>query len=349
LVMAALATALYIPWAVYVAQEPGGYGLLLEHESQFVRPGMALAQAWAHFRAQLHLDGWLGRSAPALAALGVVAGLGRERRITSLARAGMVGALGFALGLTAFAGAAALTTAGRMGRSREAGARVTLAFFLVFSLLTPLYFPYPRLLIPWLIASVLLAGVAIHRFVAGPVVAASDPQSDPNGWTSRLWVTPVAIVAVGLTGLCTVLRPPWEAGHTYQPKDGFREAASQIAEAVGPGATVLVWAEPAVAFYLRSHGVPADPIADIRELRADQRDQPLYLVASLYAQRIPGAYGLERWRHAHPGQLEEVARAPVRAVSDVRLLDDFPLEEAAGFQQTGRPDYDLRLYVVSQR
>lgn len=111
----------------------------------------------------------------------------------------------------------------------------------------------------------------------------------------------------------------------------------------------MVWDEPAVAFYLRSHGIPADPIVDLRQLPTDERAEPLYLVTSLYAARVPGEYGLDGWRDRHPGQLTELARVPVRALSGVRLLDDFDLETAARFRQDERTDYDLHLHVVSQR
>ena len=347
-----VAAATYAPWALHVSSQPGGYALLLEHHATFVRPAQLVPQAWAHLQAQLHLDGWLGRSAPGLAALLMVLPASPQMRGRRLARAGLVAAAGILAGHAVFLGVAAVAGLIGLGRAAGVGARLSVSFFLVFSALTPLYLPYPRLALPWIMAAVLLAGRAVQAFVrpsdASPVGAEGTGLAWPP-WAVR--ARPVfALAALAAVTGAAALRPPWRSASTYQPKDGFRTATATMAQEVGTEGVVLVWSEPGVAFYLRTHGVPAYPIVDIREAEAWRGEGPVFLLTSLYATRIPGDLGLVRWSEAHPGALTEVARASVRAVSDVRILDDFGLsgEGAPGELPEEPSGYDLRLFRLAR-
>ncbi|HUG36616.1 MAG TPA: glycosyltransferase family 39 protein [Candidatus Limnocylindrales bacterium] len=346
-----VAAAAYAPWALHVSSQPGGYALLLEHQATFVRPARLVQQAWAHLQAQLHLDGWLGRSAPGLAALLMVVPTPPALRRRRLARAGVVTAAGVLAGQAVFVGLAAVAGVLGLARAGAAGARLTVSFFLVFSALTPLYLPYPRLALPWTLAAVLLAGRAVQAFVRASDTSATEAE---GAFSWPAWAAEArpafAVVALAAVAAGATMRPPWRSASTYQPKDGFRTAAAAIAPRVEPGGTVLVWSEPAVAFYLRAHGVPAYPIVDIREAEGWSANGPLFLLTSLYATRIPGELGLAGWGEAHPGALTEVARAPVRAVSDTRILDDFGLAggPAPGDLPAGWPGYDLRLYRLER-
>jgi len=346
-----VAVAAYAPWAYYVTRQPGGYALLLEHQATFLRPAEAIPQAWAHLQAQLYLDGWLGRSAPGLAALLLALPAAAGQRPRRLARAAVVGGIGLVTGQAVLVGLAALAAAVGVARSGNAGARIALAFFLVFSALTPLYLPYPRLALPWILAAVLLAGQGLHAFVRAGDAAAADPDAalGSPAWARRARLA-LGTASVAAVALCAALRPPWRSAATFEPKDGFRTASEAISRQVDPGATVLVWSEPGVAFYLRTQGVPAYPIVDVREAEGWGAEGPLYLVASLYATRIPGELGLQGWGQSHPGALQEDGRAPVRALSAVRVLDDFGLTggPAAGRLPEGFTGYDLRLYRMAR-
>jgi hypothetical protein len=143
------------------------------------------------------------------------------------------------------------------------------------------------------------------------------------------------------------VRPPWEAASTFRAKDGFRTAATDIAGRIPTGSRVVVWGEPGVVFYLRDSFAEVRHIDAIEELgQHSSPEQPLYLVTSIYAGRIGGDQGLDAWRSTNPDALREVGSAPVRDVSDVRLLDDFGPRGAAEFLRGENDAYDLRLFEV---
>jgi 4-amino-4-deoxy-L-arabinose transferase-like glycosyltransferase len=356
-----VAAALYAPWAYFVSEQPGGYARLVEEHSLYLRPLRAHRQAWTHVNTQLYLDGWLGRLAPLLGAVALAAWTGKRgsppgdhaRGVVAtatdapnagarLGRAGLVGAVGLVLGNSLYVGMAALVGVVSSFRIRDPGIRVALAFLAVFTVLTPLYYPYPRLVLPWLLAGSVLAGAGTAHLVAG---GRSLQLISPLG-TRALRVALGAAVVV-LMAVAVRVRPPWEAASTFRAKDGFRTAATDIAGRIPTGSRVVVWGEPGVVFYLRDSFAEVRHIDAIEELgQHSSPEQPLYLVTSIYAGRIGGDQGLDAWRSTNPDALREVGSAPVRDVSDVRLLDDFGPRGAAEFLRGENDAYDLRLFEV---
>jgi 4-amino-4-deoxy-L-arabinose transferase-like glycosyltransferase len=316
----AIALALYLPWAAYISLQPGGYARMAAEYSQYLRPLQAPQQVWAQLQA----------------------GRGAHKR--ALRVASLVAALGAILGAAVFSAVAAVWGVVIAWGNRDAGARIALAFLGAFAVLTPLYYPYPRLALPWMLGSSVFAGVAIADLIS--------PRIGVGAGVARPRVPPLArsLAGAGVAAIIVLVcwvRPPWVTAHTFRPKDGFRTAASRIATRLPEDCTVLVWAEPAVVFYLRDRLPGVYAINDIREAsRYAALGRPIYLVTSLYAGRLQGALGLPGWSSANPGALSEVDVAPVRALSDVRLMDDFGPSGSSKLDRAGMDAYDLHLFRV---
>lgn len=344
-VAAGIAAAMYLPWALFIMDQPGGYGRLAEEHAHYLRPLRALRQTWYHLNTQLYLDGWLGRLAPGLAAITIAfAGGSHADRRSRLGRASIVGALGLALGNSLFAGVAALAALPRAVARRAPGPHAGIAFFALFCALTPLYYPYPRLVMPWLLAAHLLAGSAVALVLREGFRGLVPPLPSPLAAFVRRGI---AVTAAACCAVALFIRPPWQSADTFQPKDGFRLASSQLAERIPESGTVVVWGEPGVVFYLRDRFERVHHVDDLRRLgEYAAESEPLFLVTSIYANRIGGPFGRDEFMAANPGVLEELASFPVRAISDVRILDDFAPWAAMGSGAAGGM-YDLRLYAVS--
>lgn len=337
----AVAGLMYLPWAQFIMAQPGGYARLGEEHALYLWPTRALVHLWTHLEVQLYLDGWWGRLAPGAAALWIAWTTGAAGKSAALRRGAAVLAVGVAVGSTVAVGLAAIVGLVQTALKPRAGVRNTIALFLVFSALTPLYSPFPRLILPWLLGAYLLAGAGLVRIVRGPD-AEADPMTAFLRWVPA--IKPVGVAAtVAIVAVALVLRPPWQSAESYRAKDGFRTAARQIASDIPSGARVLVWGEPGVTHYLRGEGIDAehvDGIAPLGEAVAEGGD--VFLVTSIYA----GLYGVEneRSRLIPDVELTERSSAPVRSVSDVRLLDDLDLDEARAFLGGQADDYDLRLF-----
>lgn len=333
----AIALALYVPWLLYVDGRPGGYGRVAAEHARFLKPASLVQNTLAQLRAQLYLEGWTARLAP-LALVGWIAVVhAQARRAGTLAWAGALTILTLALGATSVLGV--LAVGGAVILVRRHGWRWTphwfaLAFFGAFTLLTPLYTPYPRLLLPWLAAAALLAGVTIEWLVMTELPA-------------RLRIaTPVAVAlaAVILLG-ARGLRP---AAVPWRPRDQLRLGAQEVNRIAGAPEPIVVLGEPAVVFYLRRLGREAwhvDRPDDVS--RYVPSGTPFYLVGGVYSRRVRGGRSLAAWLEQHP---EGVAAgtAHVADMSDVRLLDDFSPDGARRFRREARDDYDLRVYRVTR-
>jgi 4-amino-4-deoxy-L-arabinose transferase-like glycosyltransferase len=343
-VAAAVATATYVPWFWYVNQQPGGYESLALNHAHHLRPLRALHHVAVHFQAQVYLDGWLGRLAPALALaiVAIVYANTRESRRSLLVRwLPVFLVLGVVLGEVVFAALLAVGSLGVLVRRGGTHRWIVLAFALLFTLLTPLYIPYTRLLLPWVVAIFMLAGLAVSEL-------AKNPTQGAFGGPSRVRRISWAAGIMALLALCLVIRPPWRSASTFRASDEFRIATAQVAELIPPGSTAPVWGEPAVVFYLTQLGRNAwhiDRPADLYD-RLDP-GSVAYLVTGIYSGRIPGVEGLRGWLEDSRGAaIEEVGRARVRSVSDERLLNDFRPAEARQFIQEPGDDYDLVVYRV---
>jgi hypothetical protein len=335
-IAAVVAAACYAPWALYVQAQEGGYAQLAAEHGRFLKPARAVQNTLAQLRAQLYLEGWTARLAPLAMVAWVALFRAAARRTDAVWWAAALSLISLAVGATTvlallgFGGVVVLLI--RHGR-RWTPHWYPLSFLAVFTVLTPLYQPYPRLLLPWLVAIALLAGPGLEALLTADLPARVRR-------VAPLAVTLAAGLLLGLRGL----RP---AASPWQPRDGLRLAVLEADRIAVDRAPIVVIGEPAVVFYLRRLGREAwhvDRPADAaRYARAGA--PAYYLVGGIYSRRVRGPQSLAVWLTEH-AEATEVGRAHPPVMSDVRLLDDFGPVAARRFRQEQRDDYDLAIYRV---
>jgi len=333
----AIAGALFLPWFLYVQSLEGGYSRVASQQARFLNPGLLIQHTLGQLRAQLYLEGWTARLAPLALAGWIAVVHPPARRTGALAWAVALTVLGLALGATTLLGL--LAVLGAMILVRRHGRRWTLhwfglAFFAVFTVLTPVYAPYPRLLLPWLAAAALLAGVAVEWLLLLEFPA-----------RGRIIAPAALVLAAGILIAGRDLRPaavPWRA------REQLRVAAQEVNRIAGASEAIVVLGEPGVVFYLRRLGRTAWHVDRPEEaLRYVSPGTPYYLVGGIYSRRIRGPRSLAAWLEEHPEGVV-AGTAHVADMSDVRLLEDFSPEGARRFRREARDDYDLRVYHVNR-
>jgi 4-amino-4-deoxy-L-arabinose transferase-like glycosyltransferase len=322
---AVIALLLYAPWVLWVASTESGYSGLLAEHARFLQPARALQSALRHAQMQLYLDGWSSRIAPAVSFIGaaLLAG-GRSafrRRPVALAAAVLL-ASGCLIGLVATVALLAAAGLWLVARSAGHGRWIVLALLAAFTILTPLYHPYARLLLPALAGAMLVAGVTMAA-LAGRL-ASAQPVRSPAGVT--------ALTAV-IAGLALVLGLRREALTTYRSSRGMANAAERLAQLVPRDAEVTVLGEPAIVFYLRARGIRAWHYDRPRGLISGRYSagDTIYVAGGIYSRR---ARGLERIAVQFAGGIDSVATIPITEVNHVRLLDDFAPARARSFLRT---------------
>jgi 4-amino-4-deoxy-L-arabinose transferase-like glycosyltransferase len=336
-IAAAVAVVLYVPWVLYVDGRPGGYSRLTAEHARFLKPASLVQNALAQLRAQWYLEGWTARLAPLALAAWLALTDVRARRVDTVVWAITLTVMTVLVGATAMLGI--LGAWGVVLLLKRHGLRWTphwfaLAFFGTFTVLTPLYTPYPRLLLPWLAAAALLAGVTIERLLT----------VGPSG-RFRL-AAPIAVAVVG--GIVMGLRGLRPAAVPWAPRDQLRAGAEEVRRLASVSEPIVVLGEPGVVYYLRQSGREAWHIDRPEEAsRYVPAGSPFYLVGGIYSRRVRGSRSLEAWLTQRPeGVLAGTAR--VAGMSDVRLLEDFSALNARRFRRETRGDYDLRVYHIGR-
>ncbi len=212
------------------------------------------------------------------------------------------------------------------GKSRaQAGAWLTLAWWCGLALATPMYTPYPRLTLPWLIAAWLGTGAAV-----GWITEYAHHICHANGKSPRrrpLLITAVAALLVALF-VAPVVQPfhavPWQ-DCTSLADAAINLAADALNDSTrrpgsSSGLAVYVFAEPAAFFHLSAEGLLAGPISDLdfAAPTADPLPVATYLVVGPHAGRTAG-FNEEFARYA--SRFEKIAAYPFQA-SDLTLSNE---------------------------
>ncbi|HEV3167829.1 MAG TPA: glycosyltransferase family 39 protein [Isosphaeraceae bacterium] len=339
LAAALVAAAVYWPWYDFVERHGGYAGLLAHHRSYMGGP----AAWWPHWKLQMAqataLEGGRGWGlltwllvvfAAGLSLLGVVpARTGRRTRISL--------ALGlFSLGCLLEVVASlpwwvALCWAPWLLRDAHPGARVVATWWLVLSVVTPLYHPYARLWLPLLAAGwIVMGGVAaaILRHCASPTQKLS--------LRTLAWPVGCALLALGQAFLLEPHATPLPGllGPTDSLRRGVEIATAHLPEAV-PGLRLLV--RPPVTFYLAGK-VPAQVEAGLEGLLdpGDARWWALVDVAQVRAEADPTrakARLLERW---------DVVQEVTTELNLPTLLDLDPAAVSGGSKNRSAPLWLMR-------
>ena len=216
------------------------------------------------------------------------------------------------------------------------------AWFLGLVVAIPLYRPYPRLTLPWLMACWLGAGAAfdwllrtgLAREEAGTDIGARQSSWRPSWvWTAML-AGVVALLLVPGRDLTARAVPGW------QPRTGLAAIARRIAEdvgretsgkagSVGDSAIVYVYGEPGLFFHLRAQGLQlVGPVSDLRfaEGGSERLPRPTYLATGPQAHRRSPTFSEQFTRYRDQFQL--VTTYPYRP-SDLVFLNEYSPDELA--------------------
>jgi hypothetical protein len=278
-------------WAPYYLslQPTGGYGPIAANHAQYV-VGLA---GWPdcvsrHVAAQHVMEGWL--SALGLGAAAMVAAFVGRRPLPNWKRVLVVAIIAFGLAGLARVGTSFLlvTAAAAVGivlawrhllrldprnddfRRSLVGLSLLAAWWCGLAVATPCYWPYPRLLVPWLLASWLLAAVSFDVLLASWLAEASQRAS-----LRELSFATIVLAAAAIGGW--ILRPAWPDQYA-RDRRSFQAVARQVQgqTAINTKAVLYVHGEPALLFQLRSAGEPlAVPLQNIPAEPATENGRPL--------------------------------------------------------------------------
>lgn len=147
---------------------------------------------------------------------------------------------------------------------------VLLAWICGLTVATPFYYPYPRLVLPWMAAAWLGAGLLVQHAIDSGVVFALIPGRASQSWRPQWLEIGIACWLVAAT-LTTQHLHAWEdRGTLAKIVDWCSEHIKRETVAAGhPGdeAIVYVYGLPAAVFRLKADGLPlVAPVADFRFL-----------------------------------------------------------------------------------
>jgi 4-amino-4-deoxy-L-arabinose transferase-like glycosyltransferase len=346
-VILVVSTACILPWMLYVQYRLNGYAAIEEFHAGFAN------FRWMHnlrtlAQMQWYFDGWMSRSSPAIAfALGTL----YTRRRVPFEKFGwyaaslffgllLAGAACTGLGACILLAALAIPAAWRV---KSVFARLLLCALLALFVLTPCYTPYARLMLPWSLMVMVLAGYGLQTLLE--VGRCSDrwerfltrARRKPRVLTACLGV--VATVA-----LCVFQRP---APRTWMATTSARDDTAQMVRLIPAGSTVFVVGEPEIAFYFKQARVRTFCTNGLA-YRGEPLPHPFTYVEDGPIFVVGGYYGRKQWGwdpalKNRRNQFRLVARLTFQP-GDVRLLDDYPPQEARGNRWAPDPRYDLLLY-----
>lgn len=220
-----------------------------------------------------------------------------------------------------------------------------IAWFLGMTLATPLYRPYPRLAMPWAIAT--------YLGIAWLFLGTTRRQSINlvSRKVSLVFWYLLLFVALALPGVIRAPTPQtglWVAG--WQSRAGLADLAPQVQSTVrkrvaggrdfaGTQAVIYVYAEPGLFFHLPADGLAVQPAGNLNfvDIEATRR-LPTFLVTGPHAHRSQ-VFAAEFAKRAD--QFELIARYPYDA-SDFVRLDDVSATQL----RAHREPLEIRLYRV---
>lgn len=172
--------------------------------------------------------------------------------------------------------------------SRSLATWLLAAWFVGLFLATPLYYPYPRLTIPWTISAWLgtaaLAGWIEQRGANSLFRFLTDKNKE------RFFFIPE--ISLSITLIVALCMMPWSVP-AWEPRNGLALVSQQVladmrSEPVpGPSEFVLyTYAEPGLFFNLHAQGHQLTaPVADFQFLETLPPGVPVYLIAGPHAAR----------------------------------------------------------------
>ncbi|QDT23825.1 ArnT family glycosyltransferase [Gimesia chilikensis] len=180
-----------------------------------------------------------------------------------------------------------------LGLSRPLAAWLLAAWFCGLLLATPLYHPYPRLTIPWMIS----AWLGTAALVGWLESRAGCSLCELLSRSGKLRTQPARIMGgvtfVGVALLVILIARPWSVD-AWQPRNGLASISRQLLadlrqeHANSDEAILYIYAEPGLFFNLKAEGHQlTGPVADFQFLDSLPPQMPVYLIAGPHAERDP--------------------------------------------------------------
>lgn len=339
-VAAAIAFLCFLPWLAYAELHLGGYRAVEEFHRRFVDYRWS-ANLIRQAQMQVYFEGWLSRIAPPLAFLAAGCFAVAKARMAPVLALGSLVLLvsGFLLGgATTWFLLSLLGAVLALRRSDGFMGSLLVLTFVVFFVSTPLYRPYARLLLPWMLAAQLLAGRGVAGLLSSAAGAKFRGLSGPL--MAGAGVAALAVLAATL-GIRREAR-----GSAWGERTGDRGAATRLMAGIPKEAAVFVVAEPQACFYFRQAGYQAFCVhrLGLNGVAPDPllypTSRPVFVVGGKYA-RDDAA-----WRKIlddSPGRFESVATVEMQP-GDIRLQDDLAPQEIAQYRE--KPDARYRLELL---
>ena len=329
-IMSLVALACYLPWALFIQSQSGSSAGWAAYFATMLRIDW-FGNIAQYAREQWLLEGAWSRASVALAIWLVVVSRPRAQAPRVTVPVAALAIAGATLGAAGTAVILALATIVRRLKSKTPAPYFLwcmVALVALWFVMAPLYQPYFRLLLPFSIATFVLAGETI---------AVAMPR---NTGPARPFVAPAEIVLAAALAIA-VLMPratsPWMATRS------LANVAEMIDRQVPAGAAVAVIGEPPLAFYLQQRGHPSFDRTTLKEL--DRGTAPVLVVAGYYARK---AANLRDGLRDRSSALEVLGRFPV-VPSDLRLIDDYGPTQAPRYRALPDSMYDLVLYRYDPR
>ena len=346
LVMAGVAAACYLPWALHVQGEIG-YGALLEYQGTNVTSRLA-ANVRRQLGQQAFIENQWSRLGPGIAAVSVLL-LGSATFPRALLMATGI-ALGGALLGQGFIVFSLLVAALCFGLRPGAPTPMWLLAGLtaLWMALAPAYDPYARLLLPlwtaaavgsgWVLSRLLVTSSGRPQWQSG-IPAAALPTA--RGMKPRS-VGGLSCCLLIVTALTVMYRESSRPQSPWRSAVRMEAAAEDLTASIPEGSRVIVLAEPALAFYLHLRGRPAFERTDLPEEIAGVSDT-VFVAAGHYVRTAP--YLRENIIDALAARLSVVDTVAV-VPRDLRLLDDLDPGAATDYLIEGSDAFDVALFLM---
>jgi 4-amino-4-deoxy-L-arabinose transferase-like glycosyltransferase len=334
IVLSVVAILCFLPWALYVQTQPGGYPGLLSYQSTLIERHNYLSKLWAQIQQQKIYEGPLSQASIPLAFLLSALISKRRSNKTNLTIVGLVAASLLAIPFGASGVAALLSFLAIYWLFKEPSyypAWLIFGWLGVWTVMTPLYFPYARLVLPFTIASFIGSGYFISRTI-------SEFPAHSAGLNRTMVLAGGLLTAAVL--LIAILFPP--LSNPWRPSRSMAQAASEMLDYIPEGERVVVIGEPSLAYYLHVSGRPAFGRLDDPEAWQKLTD-PVYFVTGVYTKRAPvlrsGVENLQD-RLTFLGEFQVYPK-------DLRLLDDFKPDILRQFVANPDDTFNLSLYYLN--
>ncbi len=215
---------------------------------------------------------------------------------------------------------------------------------------TPFYYPYPRLVLPWLFAIWLGVGLAVQfwRNRNRPDLASSAGQAPAHWSPHRIeWVIVVWVVVNCL------MRSVQGTSHALSDRSHLADVAQRFSKTIneelsrrGPSrdAIVLVWGEPAMVFGLNANG--QKNVSPVQNLDALGQHSPLptFAVFGEQSRSSPQFVATNRML-----SLRKLCQTLQAGASHLVELDSQKTEDFYGHIPKGLPDVEPKVWLYGEK